>query len=171
VTADELLLLRRGAKLIERPSHYAGPPKQVGATGAGSLKADQWRSAVEFDYTVGFARLICVELMDNDADRSLALKATLHFATAVRIATSEVTSTWHAATYLEHMKEYYDLLKQLGQDFVPNHHFALHLPEMLMRFGPMHNWWMFPFERLIYSLQKVKKNCKEGKARRTVMYG
>ena len=27
---------------------------------------------------------------------------------------------------------------------------ALHLPDYLLLYGPVHSWWTFPFERLIH---------------------
>jgi hypothetical protein len=32
-----------------------------------------------------------------------------------------------------------------------------------MRYGPVHGWWMFPFERVIGALQKTNTNYKIGK--------
>ncbi|KIK76306.1 hypothetical protein PAXRUDRAFT_170343 [Paxillus rubicundulus Ve08.2h10] len=44
----------------------------------------------------------------------------------------------------------------------PNHHALLHLDDFLCRYGPMHGWWMFPFKRVIGSLQKMNTNHKIG---------
>ncbi|KIJ09587.1 hypothetical protein PAXINDRAFT_87272, partial [Paxillus involutus ATCC 200175] len=44
-----------------------------------------------------------------------------------------------------------------------NHHASLHMNEFLLRYGPMHGWWMFPFERIIGTLQKTNTNHKIGK--------
>lgn len=37
----------------------------------------------------------------------------------------------------------------------PNHHSALFIGEMLLRFGPVHGWWCFPFGRMIGLLQQI----------------
>ena len=50
-----------------------------------------------------------------------------------------------------------------NQQLHPIHHNALHLSKFLLRFGPVHGWWMFPFERLIGILQKINTNSKMGK--------
>ena len=66
--------------------------------------------------------------------------------------------------YFEAMKKYLQALKELQphEDLHPNHHIALHIPIFLKNFGPMHGWWMFPFERLIGILQKYRTNFKFG---------
>ncbi len=62
------------------------------------------------------------------------------------------------------MKAYLDGLHKLIPDyqFRPNHHMALHLPEYLTWFGPVHGWWTFPFERLIGLIQRLPNNSKMG---------
>lgn len=65
------------------------------------------------------------------------------------------------------MKAYLDGLRELIPDyqFRPNHHMALHLPEYLTWFGPVHGWWTFPFERLIGLIQRLPNNSKMGRYR------
>jgi len=36
------------------------------------------------------------------------------------------------------------------------------LYEYLRRFGPVHGWWTFPFERLIGMLERIPTNFKIG---------
>ncbi|KAG1758760.1 hypothetical protein EDD22DRAFT_849772 [Suillus occidentalis] len=51
----------------------------------------------------------------------------------------------------------------------PNHHACLHLHEFLLRYRPMHGWWMFPFERIIGVLQKTNMNHKIRELERTML--
>jgi len=44
----------------------------------------------------------------------------------------------------------------------PNLHAALHLPELLLKFGPVHAWWAYAFEQLIGHLQQTNTNQKIG---------
>ena len=62
------------------------------------------------------------------------------------------------------MKSYMEGIKKLFPQyrFRPNHHMALHLHEYLCRFGPVHSWWTFPFERIIGMLQRIPTNFKIG---------
>jgi hypothetical protein len=83
-------------------------------------------------------------------------------ATAIRWGTSHETEEEHVDVYMRNMRAY---LKSLRDPFpamklLPNHHNALYLGELLLRFGPVQGWWMFPFERLIGLLQKVNTNKK-----------
>ena len=38
-------------------------------------------------------------------------------------------------------------------------HLVMHLPEEVIRGGPVHLWWMCPFERFLVVLKKYVKNC------------
>jgi len=49
-----------------------------------------------------------------------------------------------------------------NKDLCTSHHTALFIGEMLLRFGPIHRWWMFPFERVIGLLQQFNTNSKMG---------
>ncbi|EPS96582.1 hypothetical protein FOMPIDRAFT_1130286, partial [Fomitopsis schrenkii] len=71
----------------------------------------------------------------------------------------------HITSFGEHMLAYLKGIRRIlpGQSLLPSHHNALHIPDFLQRFGPMPGWWMFPFERVIGLLQKVKTNGKIGK--------
>ena len=68
------------------------------------------------------------------------------------------------------MRAYLESLRDLFPEMKlrPNHHIALYLGEFLLRFGPVHGWWMFPFERLIGLLQKVNTNKKIGKSTKLI---
>ncbi|RXW12469.1 hypothetical protein EST38_g13387 [Candolleomyces aberdarensis] len=44
----------------------------------------------------------------------------------------------------------------------PNHHYAIHTPECLRDFGPLHGFWMFLFERLNKVLKSYKTNNQSG---------
>ncbi|PVF91246.1 hypothetical protein CPB86DRAFT_687465, partial [Serendipita vermifera] len=40
----------------------------------------------------------------------------------------------------------------------PNHHYLLHLGDMMEQYGPMPYWWSFPYERLNGDIQLTKTN-------------
>lgn len=44
----------------------------------------------------------------------------------------------------------------------PNHHFALHMPARLLRYGPMHQIWTYSGERLNYTLKNTNNNRHGG---------
>jgi hypothetical protein len=126
----------------------------------GKLKAEQWRSAIKFDLPVTLIKLWGAGYAGKERRQKLA-HSTMLLAMAIRWGTSHVTSLHHAQQY---MKTYLECIRDVfpSYPFRPNHHACLHLHEFLLRYGPMHGWWMFPFERIIGSLQKTNTNHKIG---------
>ncbi|KLO03997.1 hypothetical protein SCHPADRAFT_841149 [Schizopora paradoxa] len=160
VTKEELASIRQWISDTIRPRWYASLPKNLGEAGHGKLKADQWRSALEFDIPVSAAQL----WGDPSSPRHDLFRCTILLAMAIRFATSHKTSEQHISRYTHYMQEYLELLTKLDPTLRlhPNHHNALHLGDHLRRFGPMHGWWMYPFERVIGRLQKSNTNFKIG---------
>ncbi|CDO73340.1 hypothetical protein BN946_scf185008.g103 [Trametes cinnabarina] len=50
----------------------------------------------------------------------------------------------------------------LGVHLVPNHHLAMHYPEIFRLFGPVYAWWLYAQERYNGEQEKVKHNGKSG---------
>ena len=170
LTKAELETVRKYIAQTSRPSWHRGPPNNINAPGAGKLKADQWRSCIEFDLVVAVARLYspstCKNPNPSAAQRCMKLfEATMNLALAIQCGTSMVTSTAHSSKYAHCMHSYLRALLDLYPEcpLLPNHHAALHIPEFLLRFGPSPGWWMFPYERLIGRLQAINTNNKMGK--------
>jgi hypothetical protein len=157
-----------------RPRWQSGPPKQLGTKGCGKLKADQWRSSMEFDIPVSLVKLWSEAkstgsdgIDDKINERKFQIReSTILLTTALHWATSYGTSPEHAAEYMENMQAYLSSLRALfpHTDLRTSHHNALFIGEMLLRFGPIHGWWMFPFERIIGLLQQINTNSKMGTA-------
>jgi len=151
-----------------RPTWQAHLPDNFGDASHGKLKADQWRTSIEFDLPVSLARFWSQQEFSEDGGTSNHLELldnTMHLAAAVFWATSRHTSPRHVERYMEHMIAYIRGILHLfpQHNLRPHHHNALHLGELLLRFGPVHGWWTFPFERLIGKLQKINSNSKPGK--------
>jgi hypothetical protein len=133
------------------------------------LKADQWRSCIEFDVPVAIAQIWdfdrqgCEENEQVQRQKKL-VEATLLLATAIQWATSYRTSAFHASQYMICITAYLNILKALYPTLAwrPNHHAALHIGPLLLNFGPMHGWWMFVYERIIGILGKTNSNFKIG---------
>jgi hypothetical protein len=92
---------------------------------------------------------------------------------AVSIATARTTSRKRAGQYLLHIQSYINGLKTLfpKYEFRPNHHMALHIYDCLLRFGPAHSWWTYPFERVIGMLQRIPTSGKFGEMEETMAHG
>ncbi|GBE85542.1 hypothetical protein SCP_0800590 [Sparassis crispa] len=158
-----------------RPIYSVGPPANMGTKGQGKLKADHWKAAIEFELPVSLMKHWHGERLDNLSDESKhrhdLAHCTMRLACAVHQATSYRTTENHRTRYTIHMHAYLSDILELkpGLTLVPNHHNALHLGDFLMRFGPVHGWWMFPFERLIGVLQQVNTNYKQGQFEKTML--
>lgn len=152
-----------------RPSWQSGPPKNFGEPSHGKLKADQWRSCAEFDLPVSLVSLwlrTSGGAAPANTRRRKMVESTMLLATAIRWGTSHRTSANHAKEYTRYMKAYLLSLLDLfpGLKLHPNHHVSMHLGEFLELFGPIHGWWMFPFERVIGILQQTKLNGRIGES-------
>ncbi|KNE87440.1 hypothetical protein PSTG_19175 [Puccinia striiformis f. sp. tritici PST-78] len=64
-----------------------------------------------------------------------------------------------------HLKSYRQGLLQLFPSFStkPNHHYALHIPDCLLQFGPAPQWTAWSFERLNGALASIPTNNHIGK--------
>jgi hypothetical protein len=168
INLQELKQLHTFLSQTTRPSWHARLPSNLGEAKHGKLKADQNRSSFEFDVPVAIAQLWTIGRREDDEQAQRQRKlvdATLLLATAIRWATSYLTSELHAANYMKYLTAYLNILKDLYPNIVwrPNHHAALHIGPCLLLFGPMHGWWMFVFERVIGMLGRMNINFKLGK--------
>ena len=156
-TASEITELLEDIERMVRPSWLTKPPVLSG----GKLKADDWRSLCTTTLPMSLIRLWADK---TDEHHTVLLEMTLCLVSAVIVACSRSTSQQHADEYAAYMLRYRELLHSKFPDFVakPNFHFALHIPEFLMMYGPVHGWWTFPFERLWGTLQNVPTNYMPG---------
>lgn len=153
---------------VRRPSWHRGPPKNLGDAEHGKLKAEQWKSSIEFDLPMALMHLWgpgrAADGVEHVSQRQKLVHSTMLLATAIRWGTSHVTSPHHTQQYTTYMRAYLECIQEIfpHHSWRPNHHAALHIREFLLRYGPMHGWWMFPFERIIGALQKTNTNYKIG---------
>lgn len=159
ITDEELKKIHFSIASTVRPRWHKGPPKNLGEARHGKLKADQWRSLLDFDLPVALA-----QLWDETSERRKLFHSTMLLALAMRYATSHVMTKSHIEKYEKYMLEYLTTLREIDpcSNLRPNHHAALHIPRFLELFGLMHGWWMFVYERIIGLLQKTNTNYKIG---------
>ncbi|KIJ25173.1 hypothetical protein M422DRAFT_117437, partial [Sphaerobolus stellatus SS14] len=157
--AEVLLEIRKDTSRTIKPTWVASVPNNFGSKSHGRLKAAEWRILISLYLPISLGRLwgiggkyhqTCIWYYQN----------TMMLVAAVLLATSRQTSNCHAKAYTYYMSEYLRGLKRLfpTMKFRDNHHVALHIEEFLILLGPVHSWWMFPFERLIGRLQKITTN-------------
>ena len=169
LTTQDLVQIQEDIQQTLRPRTQGPPPNNFGSPSHGKLKADQWRTCIEFDLPISLVKIWIMqrngaEPEDSHRRRVQALESTLNLSMAIRWAISSKTSEKHCEKYLHHMLAYLESVRQIDpdNDLHPIHHNALHIPLFLKQFGPMRGWWMFFFERLIGLLQKIPINYKFG---------
>jgi hypothetical protein len=167
LTTEDMAQIWADLESILTPSWMTSVPRNLGNAAHGKLKADQWRVLGTVHLPLSLIRLW--GNVDSDNPRSVRcrkiLEVTMSLVSAVVLATSHATSSAHANSYLTHMLNYLNGIKELFPEYKlhPNHHMALHIHELLLLFGPVHSWWTFPFERMIGALQRMPHNDKLGK--------
>lgn len=172
LTDEELSQIRADLSEISTPTWVTSVPSNLGSASHGKLKADQWRTLGITHLPLSLIRLW--GLRDSNDQRTQKCKeildVTISLISAVVLASSRITSPAIATAYLINMKAYMEGVKKLFPHyrFCPNHHMALHLHEYLRRFGPVHGWWTFPFERLIGMLERIPTNFKIGMLRSSI---
>jgi len=168
ITKEMLTQIREDISSTCRPNWQAHLPRNFGCPEHGKLKADQWRTALEFDIPISLIRIKTQQKpsrnINSDARLQKLVDHTLDLAMAIAWGLSQRTSPHHAERYTFYMTRYVAGIKELFPDFSlkPNHHYALHIPDILLAFGPLHGTWAFSLERLIGRLQKLNSNSKIG---------
>ena len=167
--AKELRKIREDISNTSRPTWQSRLPRDFGSPSHGKLKADVWRTCIEFDLPVSLADLWSGNDDNGDTSSMAArektvMESTMFLSMAIRWGTSYRTSAVHARSYKQHMHAYLKTLLKLfpNRQLHPIHHNAIHFAECLLAFGPCHGWWMFPFERLIGMLQRINTNSRIG---------
>lgn len=140
------------------PTFLSRAPLEVGSASAGSLTAEQWRTFCMVHLVVTLVRIW--RILPTTDKRHRALINFVHLVVAARLGTTKQVTPYKIGCYEEAIHKYLTGLRTLFPDvaLVPNHHLALHLPENLHAFGPVHSYWTFPFERCIRILRNVNSN-------------
>jgi hypothetical protein len=165
LSKDDIRLLQSHIQSTTRPSWYAPPPPNLGEPSHGKLKADEWRSCIEFDIPVALVQMAAKrKWRGGRIPQDKIIHSTMLLAMAVRWATSHTTSEEHVRKYNEYMHAYLQSLLDMFpyMKLRPNHHISLHLGPSFLDLGPMRGWWTFPFERMVGIFQKINTNSKLG---------
>lgn len=150
------------------PSWLKPAPDKMGYTSHGKLSADQWRVACTVHYPITLIRLWGAGRPASKENRRFLemLDNFMHLTIATSMAAHRTTSIHLQERVLHHMERYLEGLRVLypSMKLRPNHHFTLHLPTFLRRFGPPRAWWCFPFERFNGVLQGKLTNSRFGES-------
>ena len=138
-------------------------PKDIGNISHGKLSADEWRMTATVHLVITLIRLwghhdVGVrkrQMLDN----YMQLVQAVNIAGSLRISEEDIKE--YESSLLSYLRGLKDMYKEAT--IKPNHHIAYHLSEFLRRFGPVHAWRSFAFERFNYLLQNTSTNKKTGK--------
>lgn len=137
-------------------------PKRPGEKGQGSLTADQWRTFCSDNLPFTLVRL-WGHLPQNDRKYRMLVNF-MHLITAVRLANMRVMTEVRIQQFETHIRVYLEELADLYPHtrITTYQHMVLHFGTLLRRFGPVHSWRCFGFERLNYTLRKFPTNSRLG---------
>lgn len=147
---------------LRLPSWFPAAPRHPGESKWGKFSADQWKSFCTVNLPLTLTRLWGYGGKQN-RERAM-LENFMHLVTAVKLATYRRTTTERIVNYDRHMKLYLQNLLILypSTKITPYQHMSLHFADQLKRFGPVHSWRCFPFERYNYLMQKIPSNNRFG---------
>jgi len=139
------------------PGWIERPPTNLGAKSHGKLKADQW-----FTLFTIFLPLIIPEiwLVSSNKRHAALLENFYDLVTCTNIVCSYAITEASADAYRDHYIKYRRSLDQLFPNIPtrPNHHYAMHNPELMKFWGPLIKLSEFPYEQHNGRLQKIKTN-------------
>jgi len=139
------------------PTWIDRPPSNLGEKFHGKLKADQWLIL----FTI-FLPLILPELWNkNISQQNAVLLKNFHDLVAyTHIILSHETSSTMAISFGKHYFQYCKSSQLLFPNVssCPNHHYAMHIPNLFQFWEPLIKLSKFPYERHNGLLQKIKTN-------------
>lgn len=144
------------------PAGVESIPKNLGDVSHGKLKAAQWKSLFLY-----YIPLVILELQVLDVDdfptlstRHLIVRNIASLVQCTQIVLAKSVSEFGVDQFRKMYNVYGETSSKLFNDkrVLPNHHYALHIPEMMEYWGPLMGVSEFSGERVNGLLQKVKTN-------------
>jgi hypothetical protein len=152
------------------PSWVASSPTRFQASEHGKLKADEWRTTALIRLAVTLPRV----WGPCGGRYKLMLDNFMHLIGAVIIGSSltiihnpseENGATRSTATlYREEYQAYLEGIIKIfpTAKIQPHMHIGYHIGDLLERYGPVHSWRCFVFERFIGLIQNLPTNMRFG---------
>lgn len=165
-TEIDIHMFRERMREIVLPNGVSKMPSNLGESKHGSLRAAQWYSLFAFIIPLVILEVYVddVKSLDPQSNRGLILSNIGYLVSCTNLVFSRRVSEWEANNFEVSYKSYHETSKQIfGQlGMKPNHHYALHIPHQLQRWGPLAQVSEFLGERLIGFLQKIPTNKNLG---------
>ena len=146
------------------PSWIGRLPPRAGSSQHGKLSADQLRTICTINLVATLVRLWSIS--PQGSKWRMVLDNYMDLVAAVRLAHMKTLPLSDIDKYHSYMHRYLRTLQDLypHAPISPLQHMSLHLTELMKRFGPVHAWRCFPFERYNRVLQNIPTNYKFGKS-------
>ncbi|POV96316.1 hypothetical protein PSHT_15207 [Puccinia striiformis] len=161
-TQGDIELFRKYALDVVLPSTIDSLPVNLGEAKAGKLKASQWYTL--FAYVVPLVILdIFLDKINNIDKDSNRFKTVLNSGLLVQcthLVSASSFKSHHTTRFGINYQKYCSTSAEIfpGLKILPNHHYALHIPQQMMRWGPLIGISEFSGERLVGYLQKINTN-------------
>ncbi|KAF8157655.1 hypothetical protein K438DRAFT_1861264 [Mycena galopus ATCC 62051] len=172
----ELNIIHQFLESFESPKWAGHLPLRVGEPAGGSLTADEYKFAVTGPWAIAIP--VVWERFLDEAEKGLATDPPsppdipcprmqrdedtnfLRFSTALKIlvgSSIKLQKLKHADRLLQ---EYLlGFMKFYGSKAMkPNHHWAVHIPDQVLNYGPLYGFWAFLTERLNKVLKNLNSN-------------
>ncbi|KAF7318521.1 hypothetical protein HMN09_00362000 [Mycena chlorophos] len=162
IDMSALKFIQRVIADTDTPGWIDSVPYNYGQSGAGTIKAAEWRILATIYVPIALVLLwndgpVLEKRIVDMLDHSMAL-----FSAVILVGRYTMTAE-RAALYRDLLKTWVDGLPVVhphtrNHPVRPNIHVAFHIYDFLIAFGPIISWWCFPFERVIGFLQKMNTN-------------
>jgi hypothetical protein len=148
------------------PSWLEKPHFEVGFKYAGSPKADNYRRLFELYLPLALLSLWKKESSmraDDWEDMTFVLETSMNLSCSAILLTKRTMPHARKELMRQCFQDHLEGLKKTFPGFMlPSHHIGFHDYDSIDLFGPVHNFWCFPGERLIGKFQKTTTNHKPG---------
>lgn len=132
----------RRIKSLKLPYDIGRLPTNIfdGEAGLGSITAQQWKN-----YAIIFAKPCMFKLLPRNAYKSLVILSNI-----VSLVSSPLFTLDDIDLLNRHLLDHHRLFRQVyGKwEVTVTYHMALHIPEIILDFGPPQTFWCFSYERI-----------------------
>ncbi|KAJ4469701.1 hypothetical protein C8J55DRAFT_402989, partial [Lentinula edodes] len=160
--------VRTDMERLRLPSWAPTAPSNPGDTTHGKFTADQWRAFCTVNLPITLIRLW--GSLPEENRKFKMLENFMFLVTAVRLANMRTITEGQIQDFEQNIRAYLEQLRILypHTNITVYQHMMLHFGSLLRRFGPVHSWRCFPFERYNYILQNTPNNSHLGELETTL---
>ncbi|KAH7876073.1 uncharacterized protein C8R40DRAFT_1043130 [Lentinula edodes] len=160
--------VRADMDVLSLPSWAPTAPRHPGDTQHGKFTADQWRAFCTVNLPITLIRLW--GSFPKEDRKYKMLENFLSLVRAVRLANMRVVTEEDIQEFEKNIRDYLAQLRVLypHTNITVYQHMMLHFGFLLRRFGPVHSWRCFAFERYNYILQNTSNNGHLGELETTL---